>query len=275
MPSPRCARRSTSCATTRRRSRGLRQRDAPAARPRRLHQPVELSAGDLHRPGRGGARRRQRGARQAGRGDAADRRRRPCACCTRPACRRTRCSCCPATARSARALVGDARVAGRGVHRLDRGRAADPAPARRAPEPDGRPIPLIAETGGQNAMIVDSSALAEQVVADVLDLGLRSRRPALLGAARALPAGGRRRPHARDAEGRDGRAVASAIPTACRPMSARSSPAEARDGHRWRISRRCAHAGHAVHQRCRCRTRPRTARFVAADADRDRRASPS
>ena len=31
-----------------------------------------------------------------------------------------------------------------------------------------RPIPLIAETGGQNAMIVDSSALAEQVVADVI-----------------------------------------------------------------------------------------------------------
>lgn len=34
--------------------------------------------------------------------------------------------------------------------------------------PDGKPIPLIAETGGQNAMIVDSSALAEQVVADVV-----------------------------------------------------------------------------------------------------------
>jgi RHH-type proline utilization regulon transcriptional repressor/proline dehydrogenase/delta 1-pyrroline-5-carboxylate dehydrogenase len=33
---------------------------------------------------------------------------------------------------------------------------------------DGKPIPLIAETGGQNAMIVDSSALAEQVVADVI-----------------------------------------------------------------------------------------------------------
>ncbi|WP_428851951.1 trifunctional transcriptional regulator/proline dehydrogenase/L-glutamate gamma-semialdehyde dehydrogenase [Imbroritus primus] len=32
----------------------------------------------------------------------------------------------------------------------------------------GRPLPLIAETGGQNALIVDSSALAEQVVADVL-----------------------------------------------------------------------------------------------------------
>lgn len=34
--------------------------------------------------------------------------------------------------------------------------------------PTGQPIPLIAETGGQNAMIVDSSALAEQVVSDVL-----------------------------------------------------------------------------------------------------------
>ncbi|MCE1250098.1 MAG: trifunctional transcriptional regulator/proline dehydrogenase/L-glutamate gamma-semialdehyde dehydrogenase [Comamonadaceae bacterium] len=33
---------------------------------------------------------------------------------------------------------------------------------------NGHPIPLIAETGGQNAMVVDSSALAEQVVADVL-----------------------------------------------------------------------------------------------------------
>ena len=32
----------------------------------------------------------------------------------------------------------------------------------------GVPVPLIAETGGQNAMIVDSSALTEQVVADVL-----------------------------------------------------------------------------------------------------------
>ena len=33
---------------------------------------------------------------------------------------------------------------------------------------DGRTIPLIAETGGQNAMVVDSSALTEQVVADVI-----------------------------------------------------------------------------------------------------------
>ncbi|MFO1329756.1 MAG: trifunctional transcriptional regulator/proline dehydrogenase/L-glutamate gamma-semialdehyde dehydrogenase [Rubrivivax sp.] len=34
--------------------------------------------------------------------------------------------------------------------------------------PDGQPVPLIAETGGQNAMLVDSSALTEQVVQDVL-----------------------------------------------------------------------------------------------------------
>ncbi|WP_122050676.1 bifunctional proline dehydrogenase/L-glutamate gamma-semialdehyde dehydrogenase PutA [Asaia bogorensis] len=34
--------------------------------------------------------------------------------------------------------------------------------------PDGASIPFIAETGGQNALIVDSSALTEQVVTDVL-----------------------------------------------------------------------------------------------------------
>ena len=33
---------------------------------------------------------------------------------------------------------------------------------------DSSPIPLIAETGGQNAMVVDSSALPEQVVRDVI-----------------------------------------------------------------------------------------------------------
>jgi len=34
--------------------------------------------------------------------------------------------------------------------------------------PQGQPIPLIAETAGQNAMIVDSSALSEQAAGDVL-----------------------------------------------------------------------------------------------------------
>lgn len=34
--------------------------------------------------------------------------------------------------------------------------------------PSGQPVPLIAETGGQNAMIVDSSALTEQVITDAV-----------------------------------------------------------------------------------------------------------
>jgi RHH-type proline utilization regulon transcriptional repressor/proline dehydrogenase/delta 1-pyrroline-5-carboxylate dehydrogenase len=65
-------------------------------------------------------------------------------------------------------LVGDARVKGvmftgsTDVARLIQRRLADRL------NPDGLPVPLIAETGGQNAMIVDSSALPEQVVADVL-----------------------------------------------------------------------------------------------------------
>ncbi|PLV47016.1 trifunctional transcriptional regulator/proline dehydrogenase/L-glutamate gamma-semialdehyde dehydrogenase [Erwinia sp. B116] len=35
-------------------------------------------------------------------------------------------------------------------------------------DPQGRPTPLVAETGGMNAMIVDSSALTEQVVTDIV-----------------------------------------------------------------------------------------------------------
>jgi RHH-type proline utilization regulon transcriptional repressor/proline dehydrogenase/delta 1-pyrroline-5-carboxylate dehydrogenase len=66
------------------------------------------------------------------------------------------------------ALVADARVMGvvftgsTDVARLLQRALVDRTDAR------GRPVPLIAETGGQNAMVVDSSALAEQVVADVL-----------------------------------------------------------------------------------------------------------
>ncbi len=65
-------------------------------------------------------------------------------------------------------LVGDARVRGvlftgsTEVARLIRRQLAGRL------NPDGAPVPLIAETGGQNALVVDSSALAEQVVADVI-----------------------------------------------------------------------------------------------------------
>ena len=66
------------------------------------------------------------------------------------------------------ALVADPRTQGvmftgsTEVARLIRSRLAERL------SPDGRTIPLVAETGGQNALIVDSSALAEQVVVDVL-----------------------------------------------------------------------------------------------------------
>jgi RHH-type proline utilization regulon transcriptional repressor/proline dehydrogenase/delta 1-pyrroline-5-carboxylate dehydrogenase len=62
-------------------------------------------------------------------------------------------------------LVGDPRVAGIAfTGSTETARRINLDLARRL----GPIVPLIAETGGQNAMIVDSSALAEQVVADVL-----------------------------------------------------------------------------------------------------------
>jgi RHH-type proline utilization regulon transcriptional repressor/proline dehydrogenase/delta 1-pyrroline-5-carboxylate dehydrogenase len=63
------------------------------------------------------------------------------------------------------ALVADSRIAGIAfTGSTETARAINLALARRP----GAIVPLIAETGGQNAMIVDSSALAEQVVADVV-----------------------------------------------------------------------------------------------------------
>jgi len=51
---------------------------------------------------------------------------------------------------------------------------------------DGPIVPLIAETGGINAMLVDSSALPEQVVDAVVHERLPLRRSALLRAAPAV-----------------------------------------------------------------------------------------
>ncbi|MBS7778991.1 trifunctional transcriptional regulator/proline dehydrogenase/L-glutamate gamma-semialdehyde dehydrogenase [Acidovorax sp. CCYZU-2555] len=66
------------------------------------------------------------------------------------------------------ALVGDARVQGvLFTGSTDVARILQRALAQRLGR-NGQPVPLVAETGGQNAMIVDSSALAEQVVADVV-----------------------------------------------------------------------------------------------------------
>ena len=71
-----------------------------------------------------------------------------------------------------RALVADPRVAGVA---FTGSTATARAIARTLLEDDHRPIiPLIAETGGINAMIVDSTALPEQVVADVITSAFRS-----------------------------------------------------------------------------------------------------
>jgi RHH-type proline utilization regulon transcriptional repressor/proline dehydrogenase/delta 1-pyrroline-5-carboxylate dehydrogenase len=66
------------------------------------------------------------------------------------------------------ALVEDSRI--QGVVFTGSGAAARAIQAALAERLShhGNPIPLIAETGGQNAMIVDSSALTEQVVGDVI-----------------------------------------------------------------------------------------------------------
>lgn len=68
-------------------------------------------------------------------------------------------------------LIGDPRIAGvvftggtETARLINRGLAAADGPIR----------PFIAETGGQNAMIVDSSALVEQVVGDTIESAFRS-----------------------------------------------------------------------------------------------------
>ena len=60
-------------------------------------------------------------------------------------------------------------------------------------ERDGPIIPFIAETGGQNAMIVDSSALPEQVTRDVISSAFQSAGQRCSALARAVRPGRRRR----------------------------------------------------------------------------------
>ncbi|MFD0946402.1 L-glutamate gamma-semialdehyde dehydrogenase [Sphingomonas canadensis] len=79
---------------------------------------------------------------------------------------------CPGGPEAGAALVADPRVAGVAF-------TGSTATARRIArtllEDERRPlVPLIAETGGINAMIVDSTALPEQVVADVITSAFRS-----------------------------------------------------------------------------------------------------
>ncbi|MCW0236316.1 MAG: trifunctional transcriptional regulator/proline dehydrogenase/L-glutamate gamma-semialdehyde dehydrogenase [Ferrovibrio sp.] len=74
----------------------------------------------------------------------------------------------PGDGRVGAELVADSRI--RGVMFTGSTQVAQLIQKQLAPRlsPDGQPIPLIAETGGLNTMIVDSSALPEQVVTDVI-----------------------------------------------------------------------------------------------------------
>ena len=150
-----------------------RKQRAALSRPRRfrLHQSVEFSARDLSRPGRRRARRRQRRRRQAGRADAADCRARHKHSCTKPACRPRALHLVPGDGKVGASLVADPRVAGVAfTGSTEVGRAINRALA----EKDGPIVPLIAETGGINAMIVDATALPEQVIDDVIASAFRS-----------------------------------------------------------------------------------------------------
>jgi RHH-type transcriptional regulator, proline utilization regulon repressor / proline dehydrogenase / delta 1-pyrroline-5-carboxylate dehydrogenase len=92
-------------------------------------------------------------------------------CCTRPACRPTPLACCTARARPW------ARAGGAPAHRrrvLHRQHAVARLINRTLAAKDGPIVPLIAETGGLNAMVVDSTALPEQVVDAVVQSAFRS-----------------------------------------------------------------------------------------------------
>jgi RHH-type proline utilization regulon transcriptional repressor/proline dehydrogenase/delta 1-pyrroline-5-carboxylate dehydrogenase len=177
------------------------RRPAPGARRLRLHQPVELSAGDLHRPDRGGA-----GAGNAVLAKPAEQ---------TPLIAARAVDCC--TGRGAgdalQLLPGDGPSVGAPLTRDPRN-AGVASPARPRPQrlirrsmadhlaPDA---PLIAETGGLNAMIVDSTALPEQAVRDILASSPSSRPGSAARRCAASISGGRgAQDRARNALRRDG-----------------------------------------------------------------------
>ena len=216
---------------------------------------VELPARDLRRRSRRGARRRQSGAREARRADAADRAARRCAFCIAPACPAAALQLLPGRGETVgAALVADPRVAGviftgstevaRLIHRQLATRDDDPVLDRRdrRPERDDRRQLGAARAGGRGCAV----------------LGVRQRRPALLGAAHPVPAGRRRAGDAVDARRRARRARGG------RPAAARHRhrPGDRRRGARGarRARRADARGGPAQSSRCRCRPNARAAR---------------
>jgi RHH-type proline utilization regulon transcriptional repressor/proline dehydrogenase/delta 1-pyrroline-5-carboxylate dehydrogenase len=167
---PRCARRSISCATTPKRSASR-----PRSRARRAASSsasaLELPAGHLHRPDRGRAGRGQRRAGETGRTDAHHRHARGGAV---PRGRRAAAALqlLPGDGPTVGApLTSDPRIAG--VCFTGSTETAQRIYTARWPRMRRRRV-LIAETGGLNAMIVDSTALPEQAVDDIVASSFQS-----------------------------------------------------------------------------------------------------
>ncbi len=172
------------------------------ARRVRLHQPVEFSARDLYRPDRRRARCRKRRHRQARRTDAADRvgGGAPDARCGHSArCAAFRAGRWQGRSRARRRCARR----GRRVHRLDRGRVGDQPRARRQGRAD-----RAADRRDRRHQCDDRGRDRTARTGDRRrhHLGLPLSRPALLGAAASLRAGGCRRPHPRDDRRRGARA---------------------------------------------------------------------
>ena len=232
MRSPRCARPSISAATTPREGRKLfgdgeplpgptgESNRAAAARPRRLRRDlaVELSAGDLSGPGGGGADGRQRGGGKARRTDAADRGGGRAPAASRPACPPRRCISCPATAASARRWSRIPTSPASSSPARPRSRASINRDARRQGRPD-----RAADRGDRRHQRDDRRRhrAARAGRRRRRDLGVPLGRPALLGAAPAVRAGRRRRPHDRDDRGRRPRTADRRSRATSPPMSGR------------------------------------------------------
>ena len=168
MPSARCARRSISCATTRAQCESLSN---DTHRPLGLvacispwNFPLSIFTGQIAGALAAGnaviakpAEETPLIAAQAVRAPARGRR-----------AARACCSSCPATARSARGWSAIQRSRAWSSPARPRWRARSTGSSPGALGADGKPPPLIAETGGQNALIANSSALPEQLVLDAL-----------------------------------------------------------------------------------------------------------
>ena len=139
--------------------------DAARTRAICVHQPVEFSARDFHRPDRGGTGRWQYRCREARRANARRPRFSPSSCCMKPACPGDVLQLVTGGGKLGEALIKDPRIQGvvfTGSN--DTARAIQKSLFDRR----GAIVPFIAETGGINAMIADLSALPEQVVRDAV-----------------------------------------------------------------------------------------------------------